>query len=692
MRGTASNASRAVQSLKAVPVCSIRGTPTAPLHAVHWASAQLQQTFKTDISAAHMLLRQLLQKELQSPQRIFAERQEHRSATVSPPAPPHAAPDDVHGALGILGMAPVAVSAAAAGPMRLQLLLRLALEVLRVRRSTIKMFESGASQKRNEESQYWREYYEKCGGSNGGVAPMSTVHLRLLSFAMFLFSALYEVKTVKKQIRGEPEAEASTPSNIQNAVNHRNRKALILDPTDADTVDFVAATGQLLAASLGMEQPAKAARELDSLDPRSAYIFQQEQAEELLLQGKGLGPWSRQCVAEAVQSLLSEAAVSEAAKMTVVRTCADPTLSVSALAEELVREVAATAAAAGTGADLNFLKAPIVPSLSADGAVPLRFLTSAARLRCRAFGLTPLPGPEETQQLIGSIVPATATATTLAAALACIEVYRLVALNLAGRRLGQCMENQEQQLQQQPKHTEQQTERVSPVLWLDKGERRYRRAATKQQQQFLRSSFFSLSVPFLAEAPPLPPSTHRFHDGRWRGQHFSPWHFFRLQLHGGGFNTIANQDAGQGVVPGEAEAAERITISKLVELIEKDTRVRVLSLSCEGTLLYTAPPERDMQQKQLEAVLPPRVAELFDDQQSPRLPDPGTSLTEAIRLAALAPIHSKTQQCCQPQTSAGREKQQEKGPTWAVILIAASDPLGADVPLPALKVLLWPRA
>ena len=695
LSGTAVNASPTAQSQTAVPVCSVRGAPTTPLHAVHWASALLEHTFKTDIAAAHMLLEQLLQQQIQLRQRTSGER---GRAALPPAASSHAAssgaPDDVQVALGRLGMAPVAVAAAASGPTRLRLLLRLAVEVLRSQRSTTSVARGQQASQEQQQRGNWRRHYEKHGGSEYRVSPLSPEHLRLVEFAVFLFGVLYQKGATGGPMQGDAATAKDSASREKDANRPHKQRHLLLDPADADALDFVAATAQLLAASLRMESPAKETHTFDCANPPSASVLQQEQAEELLLQGRGSGSWSRQSVAQALQRLLPKAALSEPGKAGLAEGSVDPmAVSLSALAEELVREVAARAAAATMGADLRLIGAPAVPSLSADDAVPLRFLTSAARLRCRAFGLTPLPSPEEAQQLIGSIVPATATATTFAAALACLEVYRLVALGLAGVPSGQRVQQREEPQQQEQRR--QQTGRDYPALWLDRGERRYRQAATKQQQQFLRSSFFSLSVPFLAEVPPLPPPMHHFHAGRWRGLPFSPWHFFRLRLRGRGISRSSNWCVGQGAVPGEAEAAEAITISELVGLIEKHTRAHVLSLTCEGTLLYAASEENDkLQRQQLQAALPPHIAALFGEHQQETLPDPETSLTEALRCAGLAPSCGEMQQPRQQQQnrSARRLHQQFKGPTWAVIRIAASDPFGICVPLPPVKVWIRPKA
>ncbi|CDJ49854.1 ubiquitin-activating enzyme e1, putative [Eimeria brunetti] len=701
VKDAAINAAPTTRSLTAVPVCSVRGAPTAPLHAVHWASAQLQQIFKTDIAAARMLLQQLLELQVQLPRRSSAQQV---YGSVGPPeaAPAYAstpgAPDDVQAALGKLRMAPVALAAAAAGPTRLGLLLRLAVEVLKMQRSKNHMPEPEGQQAphelQEEQGEHRERHDERHANSGWGVSPLSTVHLRLLSFAVCVFSALYQTKVVERPTRGDTATGATSSASEEDVKKPCKQKDLLLDPTDADMLDFVAATAQLLAASLGLQSPAKAVCTLDSADRRSDSILQQQKEEELLLQGKGVGPWSRQSVGEALHRLLPNGACSDVGKAGLAGAGSDPTtVSLSALAEELVRELQGTASAATEVADLRRLGAPAAPSLSADGAVPLRFLTSAARLRCRAFGLTPLPGPEETQQLVGTIVPATATATTLAAAFACLEVYRLVALGLAGSHSRQCMQHGEQQ-QEQGHHGQimHQTGRVSPVLWLDRGQRRNRQDAMKHQQRILRTSFFSLSVPFVAEAPPLPPPTHRFLVGRWRGQPFSPWHFFRLRLRGGGFNTSSDGRADRGAVPGEAEAAETITISELVKLLEKETRTRILSLTCEGTLLYATTEEREtLQQQQLQAVLPPPIAASFDGHEQQTLPDPGTSLAEALRCAVVVPSHNEAQQCQQQQRQSARHlQQQDKGSMWVVVLIGASDSSGADIPLPALKVLIRP--
>ncbi|CBZ55354.1 putative ubiquitin-activating enzyme e1 [Neospora caninum Liverpool] len=67
-----------------------------------------------------------------------------------------------------------------------------------------------------------------------------------------------------------------------------------------------------------------------------------------------------------------------------------------------------------------------------DASVHLRFLTATARLRGQCFRFSDLPDLLAVQQLSGRIVPATSTATTVAAGLAALEIYRLVQANLLG--------------------------------------------------------------------------------------------------------------------------------------------------------------------------------------------------------------------------------------------------------------------
>ncbi|PHJ18531.1 hypothetical protein CSUI_007644, partial [Cystoisospora suis] len=69
-------------------------------------------------------------------------------------------------------------------------------------------------------------------------------------------------------------------------------------------------------------------------------------------------------------------------------------------------------------------------SYDKDNAVHLQFVSSASRLRGRCFGFENLPDILSIQQLSGRIVPATATATTVAAGLAALEVYRLIQANV----------------------------------------------------------------------------------------------------------------------------------------------------------------------------------------------------------------------------------------------------------------------
>ncbi|OEH79587.1 ubiquitin-activating enzyme [Cyclospora cayetanensis] len=575
----AAAATAGAPSLAAVPLCSVRGTPTAPLHAVHWASAVLHQTFRGDLAAAHLLLQQLVEQHTHP----SVDRPEGVSALDGPPFA--ASPD-----------ASEASSDALQHPK----------------------WQQGQSQQ------------HRCR-LGAGVVPLSPAHLLLVSWALSLFDVLFDNGG---QQQGDLHGSPSTVEDAwgaREASSSQKQQPLSADPTDTDVLDFIAAAGQLLATALHLEQAALPGGVAASASAEAAAAaLRQQQAEELLLRGGGVGPWSRQSVSNALKQLL-QARHERTAGATVGTTLASGKAArgiadLYSAAEALTRAVSAAA----KRPDSPPLRPPGLPSLSADEAVPLRFLTAAARLRCRAFGLSPLPDPEETQQLLGRIVPATATATTLAAALACLEVYRLAALRLAG----------------------------------------------------------SHGMPFLAEAPPLRPPTLRFRGGRWGGQPLSPWNFFRLRLRGSTEeSTRSNVSNGVdvGAVVGETEAASALTIAELVRLIETDAGVRVQSLTCEDTLLYSAL-EEGSALKQHYGTLTPQIAELFDTQPQPQLlplPDPKTLLSEALQQVISMKGRSKGQQ------EQNRQKQQEKEQlVWAVVVISALDSAGADAPLPPLKALI----
>ncbi|XP_026193057.1 uncharacterized protein LOC34624595 [Cyclospora cayetanensis] len=678
----AAAATAGAPSLAAVPLCSVRGTPTAPLHAVHWASAVLHQTFRGDLAAAHLLLQQLVEQHTHP----SVDRPEGVSALDGPPfaASPDASEASSDAALRLLGRAPAAVAAAAAGSRRLRQLLQLALELLTAHtRRQEEVLEGCHGQLQHPKWQQGQSQQHRCR-LGAGVVPLSPAHLLLVSWALSLFDVLFDNGG---QQQGDLHGSPSTVEDAwgaREASSSQKQQPLSADPTDTDVLDFIAAAGQLLATALHLEQAALPGGVAASASAEAAAAaLRQQQAEELLLRGGGVGPWSRQSVSNALKQLL-QARHERTAGATVGTTLASGKAArgiadLYSAAEALTRAVSAAA----KRPDSPPLRPPGLPSLSADEAVPLRFLTAAARLRCRAFGLSPLPDPEETQQLLGRIVPATATATTLAAALACLEVYRLAALRLAGSH-----GSQERKQQQPPRERTQRAQRRMPVLWLDRGSPHARRAARKQQQQHLRSSFFSLSVPFLAEAPPLRPPTLRFRGGRWGGQPLSPWNFFRLRLRGSTEeSTRSNVSNGVdvGAVVGETEAASALTIAELVRLIETDAGVRVQSLTCEDTLLYSAL-EEGSALKQHYGTLTPQIAELFDTQPQPQLlplPDPKTLLSEALQQVISMKGRSKGQQ------EQNRQKQQEKEQlVWAVVVISALDSAGADAPLPPLKALI----
>ncbi|KAL8443960.1 hypothetical protein Emag_005744 [Eimeria magna] len=652
-----------------VPVCSVRGAPTTPLHAVHWALALLQQVFKAEAAAAHLLLQQLLHQHcppfanagLALRGSGTATRAGSEAVATSDSAAVGTSQAATQQALRILGMAPAAVSAAAAGFTQLERMLLLAHQVL-LSQPNINL--SGELSQQVKQQQPHNE-------SKYGIIPQTATHLRLVSFGLSLYKLMFEASSQQ----GGGAVDEPT----------MQKRELPLKIGDADTLDFIGAAAQLLAASLGLEARAAATQGAAAANSKpdsplgavkaAAAALEQQEADELLLRGQGVGPWSRQSVAEALQRLLSGSPHAS---------WQPPLVESAAAAADRLRSAAAALqqnVAAAATVKREALRAPVTPPLSPDEAVPLRFLTAAARLHCRRFGLLPLPEPAETQQLLGRIVPATATATTLAAALACLEVYRLVALGLAGSPA-----HRQQQHQQQQQQHKQQQQRGSPTLWLDRGSLRYRRAALSEQQRLLRNSFFSLSVPFVMEAPPLPPPALRFTGGRWRRQHFSPWTFWRLGLRGVAGSKDEAAAAAAGAAAGEAEAAEMLTISQLVRLVERDAGVRVRTLTAEDRLLYAAPggsgsssEEPDPQHQQ--AVLPAWVEDLFgkEQQQEQPLPDPQLPVAECLR-----------QMLSQQRRNSNRKQQQQEGErwVWSVVVIEARDSSGEEAALPPLKVLL----
>lgn len=677
--------SPAANSLSAVPVCSVRGAPTAPFHAVHWASDQLQQRFRNDIAAAHVLLQQLFEQKMHVPAGTSAAGQGLSRADAGARSPACGAAldpnnTDIQEALRILGVAPAAVAAAAAGRVQLRFLLLLAREILKAQQ--IKTTETEPQPL--EQPQLPFQHQGEQAMARNEISPLSPTHLRLLLLSLSIFGVLFR-RVAREKTEGKLSNASDEPLGEAVEIKCSKQMLMPLDFTDADTLDLVGASGQLLAATLGYEPVAGMTPSLACADANAAAALQQQQEHELLLQGRGTGPWSRQCVASALWHLVQ---LSQAqARRTSLDSCellaqTENSASLASLAEALMRDVQAVERAGNYA-----LSAPAKLSLSADYAVPLRFLTSAARLRCRAFGLKPLPGPEETQQLIGRIVPATATATTLAAALACLEVYRLVALGLAGSRTSQRL--QQRREQQQQKHVRDKQSGL-PVIWLDTGTCWKGHAALQSRLQHLRNSFFSLSVPFLAEAPPLEPPTQLFPSGRRCGQPFSAWDFFRLRVRGHALNSTTESLIGKGVVAGEAEASEAITVADLVDLIEKDTGFRVVSLTCKEALLYAAPQDGKFLQQQQQSTLPPKIARLFGVRQRKVLINPRIKLAEALRQslrgATLLASHGQRKEAWLRRQM--NQPRQQDGLSWVVVRITASDSAGVEVTLPPLKVLV----
>lgn len=694
----------------AVPVCSVRGSPTAPLHAVHWASAILEQVFETDLAAAYRLLLQLLQQpalpaatvlKAEGHQRPFtmAVRSISAAAAKEAAGPPANGLDTLHDGvqetLRILRNTPAAVEAVASGAAHLQRLLLLAYQIVQAQLE--------AQSERKPHQQQRQKQQQRQNQAFGVVPSLSATHLRMVGWGLSLFRALFETAEQTLQ-RRQPKQQHQ---HLRNELSEGDieaptvKRPIPLDFTDTDVLDFVGSAAQLLASSLELEPEVAAATATDSTDAApnaaaAAAVLERQKAEELLLQGRGEGPWSRESVAAALQQLMQKSSGRHADDTVAFSDAAapgegsraGPYAAALALQQKLASAATVASSAAAEGLERQFLKAPVVPPLSPDGAVPLRFLTAAARLRCRSFGLLPLPNPQETQQLLGRIVPATATATTLAAAFACLEVYRLAALGLVGKTTAQ---------EQHHKQQKQQQRRATPRLWLDRGLPGHRRALLRQQQQLLRNSFFSLSVPFIAEAPPLPPQTFRFLRGRWRGQQFSRWALFRLRIHGAARSCSSSKP---GVVPGsdvpgELEAAETLSVLQLAQLIEKETGVKVLALSTEESLLYVAPKAGNSPQRQQQPdALPPGIAELFGNKQKQQqFCNPQLPLAEVLRryLVGQNPTSDHRRWLRGVKWIRWKQQQQQQEGrrlTWVVVSIEAADASGEAAPLPPLKVLV----
>nr|CEL70090.1 TPA: ubiquitin-activating enzyme e1, putative [Neospora caninum Liverpool] len=224
-----------------------------------------------------------------------------------------------------------------------------------------------------------------------------------------------------------------------------------------------------------------------------------------------------------------------------------------------------------------------------DASVHLRFLTATARLRGQCFRFSDLPDLLAVQQLSGRIVPATSTATTVAAGLAALEIYRLVQANLLGaadspreRRAKWTTEgetahaaNGEAGGDNEPRvrspyrvfspscsvalsaHTGRAgdpgtrrrpclvmeslldlacsgnkqgragAELVTPSAWHVRLRTAKRREKARRR---LRSSFFNLSAPFLTQVTPLPPPSASVLGGQLAGRTFTPWDCLRLVL------------------------------------------------------------------------------------------------------------------------------------------------------------------
>ncbi|KAF4639616.1 ThiF family protein [Toxoplasma gondii] len=238
--------------------------------------------------------------------------------------------------------------------------------------------------------------------------------------------------------------------------------------------------------------------------------------------------------------------------------------------------------------------APAVPQLipmtyNKDSPVHLSFLTATARLRARCFLFSDLPDLLAVQQLSGRIVPATSTATTVAAGLAALEVYRLVQASLLSEAGTRSEKRRSRVAAELPARSRSgrgaATSVASPSrtswpsleatsasavgrerrkgvhdglepclvmeanLGLSDGDGKscffgaelvtYRgwhqrlprtRKRREKMRQRLRSSFFNLSAPFLTQAAPLAPPSACICGGQLKGRGFTPWDCLRLAL------------------------------------------------------------------------------------------------------------------------------------------------------------------
>ncbi|PFH31036.1 hypothetical protein BESB_033090 [Besnoitia besnoiti] len=244
----------------------------------------------------------------------------------------------------------------------------------------------------------------------------------------------------------------------------------------------------------------------------------------------------------------------------------------------------------GSSVDWTLRASPRLSPLAydKDAAVHLSFVTAAARLRGRCFSLPPgLLDLPVVQQLSGRIVPATSTATTVAAGLAALELYRLVHANILGEdrdsssqtelpagRKADAVNKAEAGGQRVSRHApstllapslspvgpggqdeETQDEHLTPTLVLESSlqncsdayestcagtERSARRSWSSRLPRSwqgqgrlrtrLRTSFFNLSAPFLTQAAPMPPPSARIIGGSLKGHSFTPWDCLRLTL------------------------------------------------------------------------------------------------------------------------------------------------------------------
>lgn len=647
-----------------VPLCAVRGVPLSPLHATHWAAELLSSVFR-DLGVAALLLVRLLKSA------ASAEAVDDASEFPRPPEVPTAAPpspslaSQAEAAERVLGDPLLALrSLASEAGVCDQAQLRRVLLVLR-------LFLTALREKRAE---------EPCLRRGDSWTPLQNALSvqQAVEVGLQLFSDLFYASVKALQQRATERCEKDSLGDDESAV--AALATPIADCTDHDALSFICATSQLLLRLLSAPpgpsnlQPAPLCR--------GASPTRRHSLEALVLQlASGRSP-------------PPEAGEGEKGLTRLRALASEVQGAVAALRETAVGAAESLAAS--------------VKTLDVDTDCPLQIqmLAAAARLRCRCFHLRPLPTASEVQQLLGRIVPATATATTLAAALACFEVYRLAALDCIG-----------ESSEAQPRGGETlQTKRSSAALSsralasraasgsvnggeeggldlvLDDGSSRASRLF-RARGDCLRSSFFSLSVPFVVQTPPVPTPIAHFPGGLWKGRPFSPWHCMRLTLrrkpsHGSDASrtsctvTACGSSSDSQSPPLDVRSAEncctedernaalRCSVATLVQLIEERTGCSVSALLCSdavvfsrATLAATATGARSSSETS---------GVLFSPAESP-----------PVHLSVGAVLSSILTELRQQR---GAPVPQDQQVQWAVLEVVAARSDGKAVQLPPLKV------